>query len=295
MGAGANGSWAPGRARRDDIFGYVPTGVGRRAIDFGGVLAGEGTATVTAPATVGVDNNLPARQASVTVRAAHYESAGGVDVVGDSAGIKVGWQFRLDDLFNDVALDFFVADMRCMLRGDNNGVDSHRLVAVVFDRHLTLRVGPQPVDVTLQSGVGEPVEDPMRQSDRQWHQFRSVGAGIAEHQSLVTGTDIFACRLVFIDAHGDVAALLADSDQHRAGVSSDAHLVIGVADLTDHITDNLLVVNRAPRGDFTGDHRQAGGDERLAGDTAVGILSEIGVENAVGNLVGQFVRVSHAD
>jgi hypothetical protein len=50
-------------------------------------------------------------------------------------------------------------------------------------------------------------------------------------------------------------------------------------------------VDVAARRDFAGDDRQAGRDERLAGDAAHRVLREDGVQNRIGDLVGDLVRV----
>ena len=47
--------------------------------------------------------------------------------------------------------------------------------------------------------------------------------------------------------------------------------------------------------DFAGDDDQAGGGQRLAGDAAVGILVEAGVQDGVGNLVGDLVGMTFGD
>ena len=51
----------------------------------------------------------------------------------------------------------------------------------------------------------------------------------------------------------------------------------------------LREIDVAAGGDLAGDDRQAGRDERLAGDAADGILREDGVENRIGDLVGDLV------
>ena len=40
---------------------------------------------------------------------------------------------------------------------------------------------------------------------------------------------------------------------------------------------------------------QAGRHHRLAGHAAEGILGQVGIEHAVGDLIGEFVRMPHAD
>ena len=89
---------AIGQAGGDDVLGHVPGHVGRAAIDLGRVLAAERAAAVTAPAAVGVDDDLAAGQAAVAVRTADDEAAGRVDVVLDLAVDQLVRQQRLDDL-----------------------------------------------------------------------------------------------------------------------------------------------------------------------------------------------------
>ena len=48
-------------------------------------------------------------------------------------------------------------------------------------------------------------------------------------------------------------------------------------------------------GDFAGDHHQSGGGQRFAGDAAVGIFGEAGIQNRVGDLVCDFIRVAFRD
>ena len=76
---------AIGQPRGHDVLGDVAGHVGGTAVDLGRILAAERAATVAAPAAVGVDDDLPAGQAAVAVRAADHEAAGRVDVVGDVA------------------------------------------------------------------------------------------------------------------------------------------------------------------------------------------------------------------
>ena len=54
-------------------------GVRGRAIDLGGVLTRERPTTVASHATVGVDDDLSARQSRVGVGSAEYELARGID------------------------------------------------------------------------------------------------------------------------------------------------------------------------------------------------------------------------
>ena len=66
---------AAGEARADDGLGGLAGNVGAGAVDLGGVLAGEGTASVGAPAAVRVDDDLAPGQTGVAVGPANHESA----------------------------------------------------------------------------------------------------------------------------------------------------------------------------------------------------------------------------
>ena len=64
-----------GKAGRDERLGDPASGVRSRAIDLGEVLSGESTSTVGTPATVGVDDDLTARETSVTLGTTDDEAA----------------------------------------------------------------------------------------------------------------------------------------------------------------------------------------------------------------------------
>lgn len=66
---------AAGKAGGDQGLGDPAGQVGGGTVDLGEVLAGEGTTTVGAPATVGIDNDLAPGQAGVTLGTANDEEA----------------------------------------------------------------------------------------------------------------------------------------------------------------------------------------------------------------------------
>ena len=51
----------------------------------------------------------------------------------------------VDDLLGDVVAERLVGDLGAVLRGHDDRVDANRPVAVVFDRHLRLAVGPEVI------------------------------------------------------------------------------------------------------------------------------------------------------
>ena len=114
-----------GQARRDDVLGDEAGGVGRRAVHFGGVFAGERAAAVPGVAAVGVHDDLAARDARIGLRAADHEDAGGVDVVLDVVGdvLLVLRQDGLDDMLLDQRLDVALLEFGVVLGGEDDGVN----------------------------------------------------------------------------------------------------------------------------------------------------------------------------
>ncbi len=174
----------------------------------------------------------------------------------------------LDDEF----FDLIVRDIGVVLGTDDDRVDTNRRVAFVLDRDLALVVGTQPIDFFVEASLGDAIDDAMRKCDRQRHQFGRVFAGVAEHQSLVARTDVFARCVIGIDALSDIGALRVERDHDGTGVAADSHLVVGVANFVDDFANDVGVIDFGLGRDFAGDDRDSGGDHGFASDAAIGIL-----------------------
>ena len=127
-------------------------------------------------------------------------------------------------------------------------------------------------------------------------------ARVAEHHSLVAGADLVvrvagAGPLLdrLVDTHRDVGRLLVDRDDHAARLAVDAERGVGVADAADRVAGEAGDVDVRLGADLAGDHAQAGRDQRLARDAAVGVLGQHRVEDAVADLVGHLVGVTLGD
>ena len=83
-----------------------------------------------------------------------------------------------------------------------------------------------------------------------------------------------------------------DTDHDLRLVGAEADVRVVVADFADRVERDLLPVDLRLGGDFTGDDDEVRGGQRLAGDAAVRVLHETGVENRIGNLVTDLVRMS---
>ena len=226
-------------SRGDDVLGDVTRGVSCRAVDLGGVLAGECAAAVRGRAAVGVHDDLAAGEPAVALGAADLEGAGRVDQVLDVPLIQILGQHRFDDLLDDGFLDLLVREARPVLSREHDGLDRVGLVVHIPDGDLGLGIRAQPRHTPVAAQLGLALDQPMSEINRKRHQLRRLVAGVAEHQALVARALLEIQALAFVHALGDVLRLLAVGDDHRAGVGIEADRRIGVADALDGLARDL--------------------------------------------------------
>mmetsp|Transcript_19833 Transcript_19833/g.58928 ORF Transcript_19833/g.58928 Transcript_19833/m.58928 type:complete len:436 (-) Transcript_19833:199-1506(-) len=290
-------------ARRDDRLGDLAAHVRGGAVHLGRVLAREGAAAVRAPAAIRVDNDLATCEAGVAMRAADDEAARGVEVEDGVVVQVLGGHNGLDHVLHEVGADLLVSHVRAVLRGDEDGV--HALwdhsawalgVALVLDRDLGLAVGAQPRARAILADLGQAEAQLGRQHVRQRHQLGRLIRGVAEHVALVAGTDLLE-RLSVHAVHrlANVRRLLLNMHQHLALVAIQAHVLRDEANVPARRADDGLVVHLGLGGDLAEDHHHVGLRARLARDPAVRVLSQASVQDGIGHLVGQLIRMSLVD
>jgi len=283
----------------DEGLGDPTGGVGTRAIDLAGVLAREGTTTVSTPTTVGIDDDLTASHTSITLRATDDEAARRVDEVDGLVVDKLTRDDLVDDLLADDLADLLVGDRGVVLGGDDDGV--HALgdevaraggVLLVLDGDLGLHVGAEPLDGAVLAGDSHGLHELGGEDVSHGHHLRGLVGGIAEHVALITSTDVLVHLAVLHDTLGDIGRLLCDSDKNRAALVVEALVTVVVTDLLDGLTDELVVVNDSVGGDLTEHHDHTGLGGGLASYTRVGILSEASIENSIRHLIAELVGVT---
>src|SRR5262249_3889811 len=125
-----------------------------RAIDFRGVLAGEGATAMRRVAAIGVDDDFAAGETTISIRPADHEITGRVDQeVGRllrHPTLRQSRFYRIADPLRDAAWRILlpVAALRIVLRGDDDLRTANRLAIDITDRDLTLGVGLQIVQLT---------------------------------------------------------------------------------------------------------------------------------------------------
>lgn len=245
----------------DEGLGDPAGSIGSGAIDLAGVLAREGSTTVGAPTTVGVDDDLTTSGTGITHGATNDEATRGVKME-DNLVIKVlGGDDGLDDLLEEDLADGLVVNTLSVLGGDDDGVDAlgdhGAIVILVLDGDLGLGVRAQPGDLTRVAGNGEALNELGGEDVSEGHHLGGLVGGIAEHVALVTSTNVLVLA-ADVNTTGNVGRLLLEADHDVAGLVVEALGGVVEANALDGITDDLLVVGVALGGDLTEDHDHTG-------------------------------------
>ncbi len=177
-----------------------------------------------------------------------------------------------------------------MLGRQHDGVDTGDDAVLVAAGDLRLGVRAQPAEAAVLARFSLTLDQTVSEGNRGRHQHVGFVAGVAEHQALVTGALIF--RLLAVNALGDVRRLLADDVDHAAGGAVVADVRGGVADVADDAAHQVFEVDPGAGGDFTADDGNTGLDHGFTGDPGKFVFAQDGVQNGVGNLVSQFVRMA---
>src|SRR5271170_7096498 len=212
---------------------------------------------MTPVTAIGIDDNLAARKPAVAMRPTDDEESSGIDV-NHRLFVEVLLGNRLLDQLLDYGLtDSGIANVRVVLRRDDDGIHPYRMPVDVAHRDLTLGVGPQESDLLFLAQPRQILHQAMRQGDRQRHQFGRLVAGEAEHQSLVARSLLLEQALTLGNALRDIGRLRLDRRQHRAHIPVEADFVVVVADLDRGLARYLDEVRAVLGGYLAGEHYQS--------------------------------------
>lgn len=126
------------------------------------------------------------------------------------------------------------------------------------------------------------------------HKVRGFIGGIANHETLVTGTDLLFF-FVFMDTLGNLWGLLIEG--HDDGGSFVVHSDFSgvIPDFLDGLSSDEFDVGFCGGTDLSEDHADGVLDCGLACHHGVGIFGETGVEDGIGDIVTEFVGVAAGD
>ena len=239
-------------------------------------------------AAVGIHDDFPSGKSGVSVGAADDEIAGGIDEdIGNTFDVKaVIPENRGDDLRPDIPAQLGNLKIRAVHHGHHHGVDAHNVPRFVkFHGNLGLAVGAKQVDGV--NALGQSAAQRPAQGGGQGHELLGLGTGTAEHHALISRAAHFV-----ICAQGNVRGLGMNPAFHLNAVRVKAVPGIGIADFPDGIPSHLGVVHLGFGGDLAANDAEVRGDHGLAGHPGAGILRQTGIQDGIGDGVGNLVRVA---
>jgi len=282
----------------NERLSHPASGVSGGAVHLGEILAGESATTMSTPAAVSVDDDFTSRQSGVTHGSTDDELAGRLQVEDGVVVHVLGGDDFLDHAGHENLSHGLELNVLVVLHGDDDRVhtlgDASAILERVLARDLGLGVGSEPLAGSVTPEVSHSLVKLVSEDDGERHSFLSLVRGVAEHQTLITGTSLILIT-TNVDTLGNVGRLLFESDKDVAGLVVESLRGVIIADVLDRVTDDLLVVDDSLGSDFTADEDHASLGNRFAGNFGVGILLEMGVQDGVGHLITDLVRVTFSD
>ena len=192
-------------------------------------------------------------------------------------------------------LKLLVGDVGAVLRGYDDRVHPLRRIVNVFDSDLRLAVRPEIVlHLPVRTGTGHLAGPPhfgqphgqlVGQHDGHRHELRGIVHREPEHHALVSCAQ-------FVYAHGNVRRLFVNGRENGTVVGVKAIFGPVIADIADRIPDQLWNIDIGISGDLAGDYGHAGRDQRLAGNPPHRVLGHDCIQDRIGDLVGDLIRVA---
>ena len=177
-----------------------------------------------------------------------------------------------------------------MLGGEDDCFDSfRRAVFVIFKRDLAFGIRFNADDFAAVPGLGKVLQNTVGPINGQRHIVAVKSLfffGVAEHDALIAGT-------VAVNTEGNVAGLMMQIIFYFNGLPAETFLVITNA--ADGIPDGLFYHFRRyvfVAFCFAGDDDLIGGCQSFYGRTGPGIGAKKQIDDGVGNLVANLVRMS---
>ena len=164
--------------------------------------------------------------------------------------------------------------------------------AVVNHGQLGFGIRTQPRQAAVFAQFALALHQAVAVIDGKRHQGRGFVAGIAEHQTLIARALVQVDAFAFVHALGDVRRLLVVVHADCAAVGIKAQLGGVVADAFDGFACNFDVVHLGGGSDFACQYAQACVDQGFCCDTRFGVLRQDGIQNRIGYLVGNFIRMA---
>ena len=225
------------------------------------------------------------------MRSADYETSGGINVEFRIIINHILRQDRIKHIFFDIFVDLLLADLRAVLRGQDNRIQAERFTGlVILNRNLSLairsEIGQRAVFADLCQLQGQLVG----QRNRIRHIFLCLIIRITEHHALVSGSDCINIRVrhgIFfrfqrlINAQRDICRLFIQRCYHRAGFRVKSIFTACISDLRNRVAHDLLNIHIRLGGNFAHNHDHTCCRTGLTSHAAHWVLCNEGVQDRV--------------
>ena len=103
---------------------------------------------------------------------------------------------------------------------------------------------------------------------------------------------MFFCLQCLVYAHSNIGGLLINGSDNGTVIGIESEFSSGISDLANGIANDFLDIYVCFGGDFAHYQYKTGGSAGLAGNTAHRVLFHQCVQDCIGNLVTDFVRMA---
>ena len=289
-----------------DVLGDVAAHVSGAAVNLRGVFSGKRPAAVPAHAAVGVDDDFPSGETGVALGTADHEASGRVDEKFRRGVEEILRDNLADHVGDEEAPDLVIFYIFRVLGRDDDVRHADGPTVLIKNGNLAFCIRAQPLDLAAFADAGEFASEAVGEHDRCRHEFGSLIAGVAEHESLIARAlflGSFAGGGFGVHTLRDVRALAGQVVIDKDTVGMKDVVVIDVSDFADRCPDDLADIEggiqrgafQARHGDFATHDDHVAFDKSFAGDPARAVEGQAGVEDRVGNGVANFVGMAFAN
>ena len=204
-------------------------------------------------------------------------------------------------LFN-IGVDLLLGNIIAVLGGKHYRIQANRpAILIIFHRHLRFPVGTQIRKDSVLTHLSQLPGQLMGQGNGIRHIFFRFIGSKAEHHALIPGADgsqLFLGHPVLlrlqrlVHAHGNIRGLLIYGGDYPAGIAVKTVLCAIVPNFPDGFPHYLLQIHISLGSNFSHHQNQPGGNRRLAGYAAHGILLQHSIQHRIRNLIAHFVRMA---
>ncbi len=243
--------------------------------------------------TIGINDDLTAGKAGITVRTTNHKATRRVDIDFISRRHPTFRKGRFDIGQNQFA-NSVLSQAFGMLGRNNHRGRCNRLAPSIAQGYLAFGIRAELRGFARVTVSCHGTQDTMRKLDRCRHQFICFVTSVTKHDPLVTSAKVFFTSR--INTLSNINRLFMHMAVDLGRLPVEAFLL--VANVTDCLTglfDHDLCGHAFWATNFTRQNHTVGGCKRFNGNARIFIRRKKGINDGIGNAVTDFVRMTFRD